>query len=91
MRRYQARFFPSPSRENDYIVVGHVVWEQPTDRPRVEPSPSLKQAAAPAAILAALRYIVHLTGSKSVERVASLTGRWWSFVEVQSPTGNVGG
>ena len=84
MRRFEARFFPSHPRKRDYIVVGHVICEREcaTDAHRIVPSPSLRDANAPAAILATLRHLVRVARRESFDDLASASGRSWSFVEV---------
>jgi hypothetical protein len=88
MRRFEARFFPSHPPNSNYIVVGQVICE--LDRAayerRVVPSPSLRQANAPAVILATLRHLVRLNGPESFGELETLSGRSWSFVEVTSTT-----
>lgn len=70
--------------EDEYVVVGHVIWESggPEARPRIEPSPTLARVGAPAAMLATLRHLVLMAGARSLDRLTSLGNGFWSFVEI---------
>ena len=87
MRCLEARFHPSENDRDDYVIVGHLIWNAARldEFPRVEPASSLKQANAPHAILMTLRHLIRIKGPRSFERLGSLLSSHWSFVEVTSP------
>lgn len=85
MRVLQARFYPQQVAVDDFVVVGHVVWEENGTKglPIVQPSASLMNTATPATMLSKLQYLVAMTApEESFERLQSLKSRFWSFVEV---------
>lgn len=84
MRVLQARFHPERREASDFVVVGHVVWDEDDARGRavVQPSPALIVAGSPAVMLAKLQYLVALTAPESFERLLALKSRFWTFVEV---------
>ena len=88
MRVLQARFHPHQKVPQDFVVVGHVVWEGdvPADRPKVQPAASLMVSGEPATMLIKLQYLVATTAPESFERLQTLKSRYWSFVEVASST-----
>ncbi|HVZ89732.1 MAG TPA: hypothetical protein VHG72_22420 [Polyangia bacterium] len=85
MAKLEARFHPPDRRGGGYIVVGHVIWPDPpsTSRPKVEPSPALAMAPAPATILATLRHLVRMAAS-SLEHLESIRNEYWSFVRMEA-------
>jgi hypothetical protein len=86
MRVLQARFYPQQTAVDDFVVVGHVVWEQDATKglPIVQPSLALTGGGASATMLSKLQYLVAMTAPESFERLQSLKSRFWSFVEVTS-------
>jgi hypothetical protein len=84
MRVLEARFCSREKEQQEFIVVGHVVWENETENPRpvVQPSVSLLMRGEPATILSKLQYLVLLTAPDSFVRLQNLRSRVWSFVEV---------
>ena len=80
-----ARFHWPMNQDDDYVVVGHVVW-QPDDGapPRIEPAPSLMSASAPVALLATLKHLVLKTAPRSFVRLRALRSRHWTFVRVET-------
>jgi hypothetical protein len=86
MPKLEARFHPPDRRGGSYIVVGHITWpdELIEIEPRIELSPMLALAPAPATILATLRHLVRRVG-RSPGRLESLRTEHWSFVEVLRP------
>ena len=80
MARLEARFHP-PDRRGGYIVVGHVTWPDGERDARIEVSPMLALAPAPATILATFRHLVRRLGS-SRERLEAIRSEYWTFVEV---------
>ena len=82
MVKLEARFHPPDRRGSPYIVVGHITWPGEHQEARVEPSPMLALAPAPATILATLRHLVRRLSSR--ERLESLRTEHWSFVDVEA-------
>jgi hypothetical protein len=84
MRRLEARYHWPVNQDDNYVVVGHVVW-QPDDgaRPQIELAPSLRRANAPVVLLATLKHLVLRTAPKSFERLRALRSRHWTFVSVE--------
>jgi hypothetical protein len=83
MAKLEARFHPPNRPSGSYIVVGHITWASSSgqDEPRVEPSPMLALAPAPATILATLRHLVRRVG-RSREQLRTLRTEHWSFVDI---------
>lgn len=83
MTKVEARFHPPNRRGVSYIVVGHIKWPDDAAKgePRIEPSPMLALAPAPATILATLRHLVRRMGG-SWQQLTSLRTQHWSFIEV---------
>jgi hypothetical protein len=88
MRVLEARFHPQQKVAPEFVVVGHVVWDEDvvTGRPTVQPSASLIHAGEPATMLVKLQYLVAVTVPETFERLQTLRSRFWSFVEVTSST-----
>jgi hypothetical protein len=86
MRVLEARFHPQQKVAPEFVVVGHVVWDEDvaTDHPTVQPSASLMQSSSPATMLVKLQYLVATTVPETFERLQALKSRFWSFVEVRS-------
>ena len=84
MTKLEARFHPPDRKGPSYIVVGHINWPDDATQgePRIEPSPMLALAPAPATILATLRHLVRRMGG-SWQRLAALRTQHWSFIEVR--------
>ena len=85
MAKLEARFHPPDRRDGGYIVVGHVTWPDPAAPAdaKVEPSPSLMLAPAPATILATLRHLVRVASS-SLEILEAMHNDHWSFVRLEA-------
>lgn len=83
MAKLEARFHPPDRRGAPYIIVGHISWPDHQSEARIEPSPMLVLAPAPATILATLRHLVRRMGG-SRERLESIRSEHWSFVEVSA-------
>jgi hypothetical protein len=83
MTKLEARFHPPDRRRESYIVVGHVTWPDGGGggQPRIELSPMLALAPAPATILATLRHLVRQRRGAR-ELLESLQTEHWSFVEI---------
>lgn len=83
MPKLEARFHPPNRPTGSYIVVGHITWatDSAQAEPRIEPSPMLALAPAPATILATLRHLVRRLGC-SPERLEMLRTKHWSFVDI---------
>ena len=88
MRVLEARFHPQEKVAPQFVVVGHVVWEEDvaTDHPTVQPAASLIHDGEPATMLVKLQYLVAVTVPETFERLQSLRSRFWSFVEITSST-----
>ena len=88
MRVLEARFHPQQKVVPDFVVVGHVVWEEDVlgDRPTVQPSSALMHAGSAATMLVKLQYLVAVTAPGTFERLQALRSQFWSFVEVTSST-----
>jgi hypothetical protein len=86
VRVLQARFYPHRERLFDFVVVGHVVWEDEADvgRPVVRPAAALVSGGSPGTVLAKLQYLVEVTAPGSFERLQTLRSRFWTFVEIAS-------
>ena len=86
MRVLEARFHPQQKVTPEFVVVGHVVWEEDiaSGRPTVQPSPSLMRDGSPATMLVKLQYLVAATVPETFERLQALRSHFWSFVEVPS-------
>jgi hypothetical protein len=84
MKMLQARFHP-PGESRAYIVVGHVIVVEEGNGlvARVRPSTSLARYGAPATMLATLRHLTRMSGSRPWERLQSLRSRHWSFVPLE--------
>ncbi|HTA21323.1 MAG TPA: hypothetical protein VK989_18655 [Polyangia bacterium] len=84
MRVLEARFHPRQKVAPEFVVVGHVVWEEGAlgDRPTVQPSASLMRDGSPATMLVKLQYLVAVTVPETFERLQTLKSRFWSFVEI---------
>ena len=84
MRRFEARFHQGHNHRNEYVVVGYVVWD--SDRvdepPRVESPAVIDGEYTAHPMLLTLRHMVRVTGSRTFERLASLSSKRWSFVDV---------
>ena len=87
MAKLEARFHPPDRRAGTYIVVGHVTWPDPPapSVPRVQASPSLAFASAPATLLATLRHLVRAK-VRSLAELESMKNRYWSFVRIDAVT-----
>ncbi|HVV52557.1 MAG TPA: hypothetical protein VHO06_23015 [Polyangia bacterium] len=83
MAKLEARFHPPDRRAGTYIVVGHVSWPEPptTAPPRIQASPSLALASAPATLLATLRHLVH-ANLRSLGDLEAIENEYWSFVRI---------
>jgi hypothetical protein len=88
MRVLEARFHPRQKVAPDFVVVGHVVWDEDVlgDRPTVQPSTSLMREGSPATMLVKLQYLVAVTVPGTFERLQALRSQFWSFVEITSST-----
>jgi hypothetical protein len=88
MRVLEARFHRHQKVVPDFVVVGHVVWEEDVlgDRPTVQPSASLMHEGSPATMLVKLQYLVAVTVPETFDRLQSLRSQFWSFVEVTAST-----
>lgn len=84
VRVLEARFHPRQKGSDDFIVVGHVVWEGERARPVVQPSTTLLMRREPATLLSKLQYLVSVNGPESFQRLQLLRSQFWSFVEVSS-------
>jgi hypothetical protein len=84
VRVLEARFHPQQRDAEEFVVVGHVVWDSDVakGRPTVQPSPALLHESAPATVLSKLQYLVAVTAPESFERLQTLRSRFWSFVEI---------
>ena len=82
MSRFEARF--RHREDDDYAIVAYIVWDKARidAPPRIEPAASLKELAAPYAVLTTLRHLVRIKGPRSFERLANIPSTLWSFVEV---------
>jgi len=91
MAKLEARFHPPGQQDGRYIIVGHVTWPDPPAKasPRVDPSPSLALASAPATILATLRHLAR-AASKSIEQLESMRNQYWSFVRTDAAPRSIG-
>jgi hypothetical protein len=85
MRILEARFHPFERESPTFVVVGHVVWDDATRAPRVEPAAALARQTAPSTMLATLKHLVQMTTPGTFERLQALRSRFWSFVSVQRP------
>ena len=72
---------------NAYVVVGYVVCDasRSDGRAWVESAPFIEGGSAPHPMLLTLRHLVRLAGPQTIERLARLTSRRWSFVDVTNP------
>ena len=87
MPKLEARFHPWQAGDESYVVVGHVSWDATSsDKPRIQPAASLRDARAPRALLATLRYLVRAAGT-GCTRLASLRTSFWSFVPTDDTEG----
>jgi hypothetical protein len=90
MRRFEARFHPTQGQQDDYVVVGYVVWD-PNRRdgvPRVEPPQTCRARISPHVMFSTLRHLVRVTGARAHERLTALPSRHWSFVDITAqPSG----
>jgi hypothetical protein len=86
MRVLEARFYPQQRAIDDFVVVGHVVWEGDgmTGQPIVQPSKSLMNMGTPATMLSKLQYLVEVTAPETFDRLQGLKSHFWSFVDVSS-------
>lgn len=80
MAKLEARFHPPNRPTGSYIIVGHVTWPADAEA-RIEPSPMLALAPAPATILATLRHLVRRVG-RSWQQLETLRTEHWSFVDI---------
>jgi hypothetical protein len=89
VRVLEARFHPQQKGLGEFVVVGHVVWEEARAHPVVQPSSALLMRSEPATLLSKLQYLVSVNGCGSFERLQLLRSQFWSFVEVPlvSPSG----
>jgi hypothetical protein len=89
MRVLEARFHPDQNATRDFVVVGHVVWNEdaPTSQPQIRPARSTLSSRAPDAMLAKLQYLVEITAPQSFQALQGLKSQFWSFVDVSSPAG----
>jgi hypothetical protein len=80
----EARFHARPAEDNDFVVVGRVVWTEgkKAAEPLVLPSAPLAADPGPDALLTKLRYIVKVAAAGSFDRCRSLRSRFWSFRDV---------
>ncbi len=92
MAKLEARFHPPNRPGGVYIVVGHITWADDSAQadPRIDPSPMLALAPAPATILATLRHLVRRLG-RSRESLEALRTEHWSFVNVAAAVPSVNG
>ena len=88
MRVLEARFHPQQKVAPDFVVVGHVVWDEDVlgDHPTVQPSTSLMHEGSPATMLVKLQYLVAVTVPGTFERLQALRSQFWAFVEISSST-----
>ncbi len=86
MRRIEARFHPHMNDGNAYVVVGYVVCDagRSDTRAWVESAPFVDGGPAPHPMLLTLRHLVRLAGPQTIERLACLTSKRWSFVDVST-------
>ena len=84
MRRIEARFHPHLHDGGAYVVVGYVVSDAGSSdcRAWVEAVPSVEGGPPPHPMLLTLRHLVRLAGPQTIERLACLTSKRWSFVDV---------
>lgn len=82
MRVLEARFHSGKKGNGEFIVVGHVVWDDEHASPVVQPSTELLMRGEPATLLSKLQYLVSLNGRESFERLQVLRSQFWSFVDV---------
>lgn len=83
MRVLEARFHPRQKGGGDFVVVGHVVWEQDNRHPILQASSALLTPAAPSTVLSKLQYLVSVHARESFEYLLALRSQFWSFVEVR--------
>jgi hypothetical protein len=86
MRVLEARFHPKQKLVPEFVVVGHVVWDEDgaITQPTVQPSAELVYDGSPATMLVKLQYLVANTVPETFERLQRLKSLFWSFVEVTS-------
>jgi hypothetical protein len=87
MRILEARFHPLERENPAVVLMARLVWDeaQPGASPRIEPAPAMERHAAPGAVMATLRHMVHMTRPLTYERLQTFRSRFWSFVPV-APT-----
>ena len=82
MRTLEARFHPRRKEVEEFIVVGHVVWQNNRARPVVQPTPEVLMRREQATLLSKVHYLVSISARESFERLQTLRSQFWSFVEV---------
>jgi hypothetical protein len=83
LRVLEARFHPRQKGGGDFVVVGHVVWEQNNGHPILQPSSALLTRGEPSTLLSKLQYLVSVHARESFEHLLVLRSQFWSFVEVR--------
>jgi hypothetical protein len=87
MRVLEARFYPRPTADAEFVVVAYVVWKtdrhgEGADLPVVEPSAKLIDSAALATMLLKLEFLVSHAAPDPFTRLKTLKSQFWSFVDV---------
>jgi hypothetical protein len=84
MRVLEARFYPRPAADGEFVVVAYVVWKRDggADLPTVQPSAELIDSAALATMLLKLEFLVTHAAPDAFTRLKTLKSQFWSFVDV---------
>lgn len=83
MRVLEARFHPQQRDGQEFVVVGHLVWQSrsASRRPTVTLSEAMGNPRR-SALLSKLQYLIGANSPESFERLQALRSRFWSFVDV---------
>lgn len=82
MRVLEARFHPQRRGQQDFLMVGYLVWRD--QRGRERPVFESAGTAVPDPVLSKLRYLVDVTEPGSYERLQALRSEFWSFVPIDA-------
>jgi hypothetical protein len=81
MRVLEARFHPERKSKPEFVVVGHLLWDDLRRwRPLIQPAATTSSGP----LVSKLLYLLNMTKPDSFDQLQSLRSEFWSFVDVSA-------